>query len=42
VGDALIFDPRNYHAVEPGNGARRIAVAFFLTLGAQGELLIWS
>lgn len=42
VGDVLVFDPRNYHAVEPGNGARRIAVAFFIALGAQGELLIWS
>jgi hypothetical protein len=42
VGDVLVFDPRNYHAVEAGTGDRRITAAFFLALGAQGELLIWS
>lgn len=42
IGDGLLFDPRNYHAVAPGEGERRIAVAFFVALSAQGELLIWS
>ncbi|WP_433795617.1 2OG-Fe(II)-dependent halogenase WelO5 family protein [Actinoplanes sp. CA-252034] len=42
AGDVLVFDPRNYHAVEPGDGRRRIAVAFFIALSARGDLLIWS
>jgi hypothetical protein len=43
IGDALLFDPRNYHAVRPAIGeGRRMALAFFLGLGADGGLTAWS
>lgn len=43
VGDAVLFDSRNYHMVETtqGNG-RRVALAFFLGLTGAGELVTWS
>ncbi|MFV2195046.1 proline hydroxylase [Nocardiopsis sp. LOL_012] len=42
VGDGLIFDPRNYHAVRACEGGRRVAIAFFLGFTDQGKLLLWS
>jgi hypothetical protein len=42
AGDALIFDPRNLHAVAPAVGGRRVALTFFLALTGRGDLLIWS
>ena len=42
LGDALIFDPRNYHAVAPSEEGRRIAVTFFLALSFTGGLVAWS
>ncbi|MEU5878590.1 proline hydroxylase [Spirillospora sp. NPDC047279] len=42
AGDALIFDPRNLHAVAPAVGGRRVAIAFFMALTGRGELLLWS
>jgi hypothetical protein len=42
AGDALLFDPRNYHAVAPAVGGRRVALAFFMVLTARGDLLLWS
>jgi hypothetical protein len=41
-GDALIFNPQNYHAVDPCPGQRRIAFAFFLALTTAGQLIAWS
>jgi hypothetical protein len=41
-GDALLFDPRNFHSVDPSGGGRRIAVSFFMGLTIQGEIIIWS
>ncbi|MCP9944206.1 2OG-Fe(II) oxygenase family protein [Streptomyces somaliensis] len=42
-GDALLFDPAHFHAVEPNRGAgRRIAFAFFLGLTTRGRLVVWS
>jgi len=37
LGDALLFNPANFHAVEPNPDGRRIAFAFFLGL-VEGEL----
>ncbi|GAA1501636.1 hypothetical protein GCM10009760_64580 [Kitasatospora kazusensis] len=41
-GDALLFNPANFHAVEPNPGGRRIAFAFFLALTTTGQLIAWS
>jgi len=42
TGDAVLFDPRNYHMVHPSDGGRRLAVAFFVGLTASGDLIVWS
>lgn len=42
VGDGLLFNPANFHAVRPNPGERRIAVAFFLGLTTTGNLITWS
>ncbi|HET8680545.1 MAG TPA: hypothetical protein VFM54_01530 [Micromonosporaceae bacterium] len=42
VGDGLVFDPRQYHSVDPATGGRRVAVAFFLALTSAGHLAVWS
>ncbi|MFC7327089.1 proline hydroxylase [Marinactinospora rubrisoli] len=42
LGDALLFNPANFHAVEPNPGGRRIAFAFFLGLTTTGRLIAWS
>ncbi|MFI9272193.1 proline hydroxylase [Kitasatospora sp. NPDC052896] len=41
-GDGLLFNPANFHAVEPCPGQRRIAFAFFLALTTTGQLIAWS
>lgn len=42
VGEALLFDPRNFHAVRPSEGARRVALGFAVGLSTAGELLTWG
>jgi hypothetical protein len=42
LGDVLLFNPTNYHAVEPCGGGRRVAFAFFLGLTSTGHLVYWS
>ncbi|MFI5799300.1 proline hydroxylase [Streptomyces sp. NPDC051677] len=42
VGEALLLDPRNFHAVRPSSGARRIALGFSMGLSVTGELLTWG
>ncbi|MDH2392302.1 proline hydroxylase [Streptomyces sp. HNM0663] len=42
LGDALLFNPANFHAVEPSPVGRRIAFAFFLGLTTTGQLIAWS
>ncbi|RMB56601.1 hypothetical protein D9543_10975 [Corynebacterium macginleyi] len=43
VGDAVIFDPRNYHRVETNKSpGRRVTLSFFMGLTADGILEIWS
>ena len=42
IGDALLFDPRNFHAVRPSHGARRVALGFAVGLSDSGELLAWG
>ncbi|MFF3327628.1 hypothetical protein [Streptomyces sp. NPDC002889] len=42
LGDALLFNPENFHSVEPNPGGRRIAFAFFLALTTTGQLIAWS
>ncbi|GLF95241.1 phytanoyl-CoA dioxygenase family protein [Streptomyces yaizuensis] len=41
-GGALLFNPANFHAVEPNPGGRRIAFALFLGLTTTGRLIAWS
>lgn len=42
VGQALLFNPRFFHAVRPSSGARRIALGFSIGLSDTGELLTWG
>ncbi|PPK65646.1 proline hydroxylase [Actinokineospora auranticolor] len=42
VGEALLLDPRNFHAVRPGQGARRVALGFSVGMADSGELLVWG
>ncbi|MGW4803026.1 L-gamma-glutamyl-L-propargylglycine hydroxylase BesE [Kitasatospora sp. NPDC004272] len=43
LGDGLLFNPANFHAVEKSSpGGRRIAFAFFLGLTTTGQLIAWS
>lgn len=42
AGEALLFDPRNFHAVRPSEGARRVALGFAVGLTDTGELLTWG
>ncbi|MER8005194.1 2OG-Fe(II) oxygenase [Streptomyces sp. NPDC094149] len=41
VGDAIIFDPRNYHAVTPVTTGRRLSFSTFLGLSDK-TLWLWS
>jgi hypothetical protein len=40
-GDAILFDPRNYHAVNKGEYGRRIAFASFIGI-SNNRLMLWS
>ena len=43
TGDAVLFDPRNYHAVRGNEGpGRRVAISFFFGVTASGALQYWS
>lgn len=42
LGDGLLFNPANFHAVGANPGHRRIAFAFFLGLTTTGQLIAWS
>ena len=42
VGDAVIFDSRNLHAVGPVAGGRRVSLSFFLGVTGRGPLTAWS
>jgi hypothetical protein len=43
VGDAVFFDPRNFHRAEAASGrGRRVSLSFFLGVTATGALSIWS
>ena len=42
LGDALVFDPRNYHSVLPGSEGRRFALGFYLGIASDGTLVTWS
>jgi hypothetical protein len=42
VGEALLFNPRNFHAVRPSRDARRMALGFSLAMSDTGELLCWG
>ncbi|GAA1162869.1 hypothetical protein F4556_000449 [Kitasatospora gansuensis] len=42
VGEALLFDPRNFHAVRPSQDERRIALGFSVGLSDTGALLVWG
>lgn len=42
VGEAVLVDSRNYHAVRPSAGSRRIALGFSVGLSTSGALLTWG
>jgi hypothetical protein len=42
VGEAVLFDPRNFHAVRASRDSRRIALGFSVGLSDTGELLAWG
>ncbi|MEZ0070335.1 hypothetical protein ABIA32_006388 [Streptacidiphilus sp. MAP12-20] len=43
LGDAVFFDPRNYHLVRPAQGGgRRVTLSFFVGVTARGPLIVWS
>ena len=42
VGEAVLFDPRNFHAVRPSSGSRRIALGMSIGLSDTGQLLTWG
>ncbi|MDB1089558.1 phytanoyl-CoA dioxygenase family protein [Streptomyces sp. ACA25] len=42
LGDAVLFDPRNFHSVGRLTGGRRVTLSFFLGLRADGVLTVWS
>jgi hypothetical protein len=42
VGQALLFNPRFFHAVRPSEDSRRIALGFSMGLSDTGELLTWG
>ncbi|ETK33351.1 2OG-Fe(II)-dependent halogenase WelO5 family protein [Microbispora sp. ATCC PTA-5024] len=42
AGEALLFDPRNFHAVRPSVGSRRIALGFSVGLSDRGDLYTWG
>jgi hypothetical protein len=42
VGEAILLDPRNFHAVRPSSGARRIALGFSMGLSITGDLFTWG
>lgn len=42
VGDAILFDPRNFHRVEPIAEGRRVSLSFFLGVTGAGPLIAWS
>lgn len=42
-GDAVFFDPRNYHMVRANEGGgRRVTLSFFIGVSRNGHLLLWS
>lgn len=42
VGEALLFDPRNFHMVRPSEDSPRIALGFSAGLSDSGDLLTWG
>lgn len=42
VGEAILFDPRNYHTVLPCYNGRRLSLGFFVGLSDEGDLQVWS
>lgn len=42
VGDAVLFDPRNFHAVTPAVDGRRVTLSFFVGVLADGRLTVWA
>ncbi|GLX53962.1 hypothetical protein Shyhy01_69110 [Streptomyces hygroscopicus subsp. hygroscopicus] len=42
VGEALLIDPRYFHAVRRSGGARRVALGFAVGLASSGQLVTWA
>ncbi|HEX6345217.1 2OG-Fe(II) oxygenase, partial [Umezawaea sp.] len=42
VGEALLFDPRHFHAVRPSEKSRRIALGFSIAVTTDGSMFTWG
>src|SRR5712691_1146647 len=42
VGQALLFNPRYFHAVRPSHGARRIALGFSVGVADTSDMVNWG
>ncbi|WP_090947353.1 2OG-Fe(II) oxygenase [Nonomuraea jiangxiensis] len=41
-GEAVLLEPRNFHAVRPSKGGRRISLGFSVSMTDTGQLLTWG
>lgn len=42
IGEAVLLEPRYFHAVRPSGGGRRIALGFSVSMTDTGQLLTWG
>lgn len=42
VGQAMLFNPRNFHLVRPSQDSRRVALGFSVGLSDMGHMLTWG
>lgn len=42
AGEAILFDPRNFHTVRPAGRGRRVSIGFSVGLAETGKLVVWA
>ncbi len=42
AGEAILFDPRNFHTVRPAGVGRRVSLGFSVALLDTGRLVVWA
>ena len=42
TGEAVLLEPRYFHAVRPSTGGRRISLGFSVSMTDTGQLLTWG